>query len=54
MRAEPRTLLRVLALLLAWMAAGGAWAQAGGGASPPGLPLVIAQGAGGTSYSVPV
>ncbi|MEY3273797.1 MAG: flagellar biosynthesis protein FliP [Pseudomonadota bacterium] len=54
MRAEPRTLLRVLALLLAGLTAGSAWAQAGGGTAPPGLPLVIAQGAGGTSYSVPV
>ena len=40
-----------LLLAAALLAAGGAWAQQAGGAN---LPLVVAQGAGGTSYSVPV
>jgi flagellar biosynthetic protein FliP len=31
-----------------------AWAQSAAGATGPGLPLVVAQGAQGTSYSVPV
>lgn len=46
----------VAAALLA--AAGGAWAQAststGIGSGGSGLPLMVAQGAGGTSYSVPI
>ena len=51
MRAE----IRILVLLMGSLAAGGTWAQAGGaGGTPPGLPLMVAQGAGGTSYSVPV
>lgn len=33
---------------------GGAFAQAAAAAGPSGLPLVVAQGAGGTSYSVPI
>ncbi|MDP1651077.1 MAG: flagellar type III secretion system pore protein FliP [Rubrivivax sp.] len=40
---------RVLLLALLATAAGGALAQQG-----PGLPLMVAQGAGGTSYSVPI
>jgi flagellar biosynthetic protein FliP len=66
MNAEPRTLHRhravphlraaALALLLAGTATAG-WAQAGvpgTGSAAAGLPLVVAQGAGGTSYSVPI
>ena len=45
---RPARLVGVVALGLS-LAAGGAWAQQGGN-----LPLVIGQGAGGTSYSVPV
>ena len=55
MRAE--TLVRA-ALLAAGLllAAGGAWAQAAGSTPAPGggLPLIIGQGPGGTSYSVPI
>jgi len=39
------------------LVAGSAWAQAGSGGpgpGPSGLPLIIGQGAGGTSYSVPI
>ena len=49
-----RRLLAGTALLCA---AGAVWAQAGGAApaiTATGLPLVVAQGAGGTSYSVPI
>jgi flagellar biosynthesis protein FliP len=54
------TLLRngraALAALLLAAAAGTAWAQGGGSpaGSAAGLPIVVAQGAAGTSYSVPV
>jgi flagellar biosynthetic protein FliP len=55
MRAETlaRPALAAAGLLLA---AGGAWAQATGGtaAAGGGLPLIIGQGPGGTSYSVPI
>ncbi len=43
--------LRAAALGAALLAAGSAWAQPGIGSS---LPLLIGQGAGGTSYSVPI
>ncbi|MCD8515459.1 MAG: flagellar type III secretion system pore protein FliP [Burkholderiaceae bacterium] len=43
--------LGLVALLLAGLTAGSAWAQTG---TPPGLPLVVGQGAGGTSFSVPI
>ncbi len=43
--------LRAAALGTALLAAGAAWAQPGTGNS---LPLLIGQGAGGTSYSVPI
>ena len=36
------------------LAVGGAAALAQSGAQAPGLPLVVAQGSGGTSYSVPI
>jgi flagellar biosynthesis protein FliP len=49
----------LLVLLLALATSGTAWAQAAAGAAPgsptaAGLPLMVAQGAGGTSYSVPI
>ena len=47
-----------LAALLLLLVAGSAWAQGSvagsGSAGPSGLPLIIGQGAGGTSYSVPI
>lgn len=43
--------LRPAACGVALLAAGGAWAQPGIGTA---LPLLIGQGAGGTSYSVPI
>ncbi len=43
----------VLALTLL-LAGGAALAQQAGGTGPGNLPLVVAQGAGGTSYSVPI
>ncbi|MBT9598390.1 MAG: flagellar biosynthetic protein FliP, partial [Vitreoscilla sp.] len=39
-------------LLLAALLPAAAWAQSG--PTPPSLPLVVGQGAGGTSYSVPI
>lgn len=56
-RGAPRwpALLALLALTLGY--AGAAWAQQGTGSALAGaasLPLVVAQGAGGTSYSVPI
>jgi flagellar biosynthetic protein FliP len=58
MRVEaPRTwaLLGATAAGMALLAtSGGAFAQAAAAAGPSGLPLVVAQGVGGTSYSVPI
>ena len=50
-KATPARDVRVLVAAVLGLAAGGAWAQAGGGST---LPLIIGQGAGGTSYSVPI
>nr|MBP6765390.1 flagellar biosynthetic protein FliP [Rubrivivax sp.] len=44
--------LPILGLLLGLLLSGGAWAQQATG--PGSLPLVIGQGPGGTSYSVPI
>ena len=41
-------------LIVLVLATGAAFAQAPGGGGPGGLPLVVAQGPAGTSYSVPV
>ena len=50
-----RTLLAYsFALAALLLVTGSAWAQGSGTAGPAGLPLVIGQGAGGTSYSVPI
>ena len=49
------TRTRLVALLLLLAATGSAWAQtAAPGRFANSLPLMVAQGAGGTSYSVPV
>ena len=59
MRARPLIAFAV-ALSALLLVAGSAWAQAGGSGSGlgpsglSGLPLIIGQGAGGTSYSVPI
>jgi len=51
MAAEPRHARRAVLLTLGLtLAAGSAWSQV----SSTGLPLLIGQGAGGTSYSVPI
>ena len=44
----------ILAVATLALAAGAALAQSGGALPSGGLPLVIGQGAGGTSYSVPI
>jgi flagellar biosynthesis protein FliP len=49
MRIDSRTLLLAALMLLG----GSAWAQQTGSA-PPSLPIVVGQGAGGNSYSVPI
>jgi flagellar biosynthesis protein FliP len=49
MRTDSRTLLLAALMLLG----GSAWAQQTGSA-PPSLPIVVGQGAGGNSYSVPI
>ncbi len=51
MRIPERPRIAALALLAALFAAAPAWAQQAGNAS---LPIVVGQGAGGTSYSVPI
>lgn len=57
MNIRPRLLRAALLAAPALLLAGQAWAQAAGAASPatgPGVPLVVGQGPGGTSYSVPI
>jgi flagellar biosynthetic protein FliP len=56
-RSPRRRAARAAALLLLAAAAGSAWAQQGGGilaGAGGALPLMVAQGPGGTSYSVPI
>ena len=58
MRARP-LIAYAVALTALLLVASSAWAQAGGSGptgpiGPSGLPLIIGQGAGGTSYSVPI
>ena len=48
---KPRSLFVLAALLLA---GGGALAQQAAGSGPGSLPLLVGQGPGGTSYSVPI
>ncbi|WP_137919914.1 flagellar type III secretion system pore protein FliP [Hydrogenophaga sp. 2FB] len=45
---------RVLLATFLLVCASGAWAQGAPAASGPSLPIMIGQGAGGTSYSVPI
>ena len=47
-------LLRPCAALILLLVAGQALAQSGGSTGPSGLPLVVGQGPGGASYSVPI
>ncbi len=49
-----RQLVPVAALAALALVAGSAWAQQGAAPGPGSLPLVIGQGPGGTSYSVPI
>eukprot|EP01136_Pigoraptor_vietnamica_P013994 Opistho-1_new@55637 len=48
------TLRSGLLLAALTLCATGAWAQGAPAAAGPSLPLMIGQGAGGTSYSVPI
>ena len=58
MRARTLLALSFALVALLLLVTGSAWAQGSGtgsgSAGPSGLPLVIGQGAGGTSYSVPI